>query len=186
MDIISIIAVAVSLGMDCFAVCVAAGMAVREGRILIIAKIAFLFGIFQAGMTSIGWISGTFIQSWIEPYDHWVAAILLAIIGGKMIHEGLSHAEEKKIDFHSMVVLLVLAVATSIDALAVGLSFATLQVEILFPALAIGVGAVIMSGVGFWFGDRFGAIIGSRAELIGGIVLILIGMRILGEHLITG
>lgn len=186
MDLLSIIAVAISLGMDCFAVCVAAGMAVREGRVRVIAKIAILFGIFQAGMTTIGWVGGTFIQSWIEPFDHWIAAILLAIIGGKMIQEGLSGDDERNIDFHSITVLLVLAVATSIDALAVGLSFAALQVAVFIPAIAIGIGALCMSGVGFWFGDRFGSLIGSRAEIIGGLVLILIGLRILGEHLLTG
>lgn len=184
MDLLSIVAVAVSLGMDCFAVCVAAGIAVREGRTQFIAKIAVLFGIFQAGMTGIGWLGGTFILPWIEPVDHWVAAFLLALIGGKMIQEGLSGSEEKSINFYSLSVLLVLAVATSIDALAVGLSFAALQVAMLVPVLAIGIGACIMSGVGFWIGDRFGSLIGSRAELIGGLVLILIGLRILAEHLI--
>ncbi|PKL60315.1 MAG: hypothetical protein CVV33_03320, partial [Methanomicrobiales archaeon HGW-Methanomicrobiales-4] len=124
--------------------------------------------------------------SWIEPYDHWIAAGLLALIGGKMIQEGLSEGDEKSIDFRSTTVLLVLAVATSIDALAVGLSFAVLKVEILVPALAIGIGAFLMSGAGFWVGDRFGAVIGSRAEIIGGLVLTVIGLRILVEHLLTG
>ncbi len=103
-----------------------------------------------------------------------------------MIQEGLSEGDEKSIDFRSTTVLLVLAVATSIDALAVGLSFAVLKVEILVPALAIGIGAFLMSGAGFWVGDRFGAVIGSRAEIIGGLVLTVIGLRILVEHLLTG
>lgn len=186
MDPLSIVAIAISLGMDCFAVCVAAGMAVREGRMKVIMKIALLFGLFQAGMTSLGWLGGTVIISWIEPYDHWIAAGLLAIIGGKMIQEGFSKDEEKSIDFRSTPVLLVLAVATSIDALAIGLSFAVLQVQILVPAVSIGIGAFVMSGAGFWVGDRFGSMIGSRAELIGGLVLILIGLRILAEHLTNG
>ncbi|MFH0967282.1 MAG: manganese efflux pump MntP family protein [Methanobacteriota archaeon] len=186
MDPGSIIAIAVSLGMDCFAVCVVAGIAVREGRLSFILKIALLFGLFQAGMTALGWLGGSFLISWIEPYDHWIAAGLLALIGGKMIQEGRSDGDEKSIDFRSSSVLLVLAVATSIDALAVGLSFAVLQVEILTPALAIGIGAFLMSGVGFWIGDRFGALIGSRAEIIGGLVLMVIGLRILIDHLIVG
>lgn len=182
MDLISILAVAVSLGMDCFAVCIVAGIAVREGRLPTIIKIALLFGIFQTGMTLLGWLGGTFILSLIESYDHWIAAGLLALIGGKMIQEGLSEDGEKKIDFYSSTVLIVLAIATSIDALAVGLSFAVLQVQILVPALTIGIVAFMMSCIGFKIGDRFGDIIGSRAEIIGGLVLILIGLRILAEH----
>ena len=186
MDPGSILAIAVSLGMDCFAVCVAAGLAVREGRVPVIIKIALLFGIFQAGMTAVGWLGGTFIISWIEPYDHWIAAGLLALIGGKMIQEGLSGDDKNSIDFRSTPVLVVLAVATSIDALAVGLSFAVLQTDILVPAVSIGIGAFLMSGAGFWVGDRFGAVIGSRAEILGGLVLIIIGLRILADHLMTG
>ncbi|HWQ66774.1 MAG TPA: manganese efflux pump MntP family protein [Methanospirillum sp.] len=182
MDLFSILAIAISLGMDCFAVCVAAGMAVREGRFSTIAKIAVLFGLFQTGMTALGWVGGTIIIGWIEPIDHWIAAGLLALIGGKMIQEGFSDGE-KSIDYRSIPVLLVLAIATSIDALAVGLSFAVLQVQILIPAIAIGLGAFLMSLVGFWLGDRFGSYIGSRAEIIGGLILILIGSRILLEHL---
>ena len=185
MDLLSIIAVAISLGMDCFAVCVAAGMVIQKGRMAVIFKMALLFGLFQFGMTLLGWMGGTYILSWIEPFDHWIAAGLLCFVGGKMIQEGLSD-DEKSIDFYSTPVLLVLAVATSIDALAVGLSFSVLQVQILIPSLAIGVGSVLMSCAGFWVGDRFGTFIGSRAEIIGGIVLILIGLRILAEHMITG
>ncbi len=186
MDLISVIAIAVSLGMDCFAVSIAAGIAVREGRLSVISRIAILFGLFQFGMTFLGWIGGSLIFTWIEPFDHWVAAALLGFIGGKMIQEGLSDSDEKRIDFYSVSVLLVLAVATSIDALAVGLSMAVLQVQILFPALIIGVGAVVMSGTGFWIGKRFGDHIGSKAEILGGIVLILIGLKILTEHIIGG
>ncbi len=172
--------------MDCFAVCIAAGMAVREGRFPVIMKIALLFGLFQTGMTLLGWMGGTFILAWIEPVDHWIATGLLVFIGIKMIQEGISDSDEKGIDFYSLSVLLVLAVATSIDALAVGLSFAVLQVQIVLPALIIGVGAFLMSGFGFWVGERFGDHIGSRAEILGGIVLILIGLRILAEHIFGG
>jgi len=172
--------------MDCFAVSIAAGIAVREGRFSVISRIAILFGLFQTGMTLLGWIGGSYIFVWIEPFDHWVAAILLGFIGGKMIQEGLSDHGEKKIDFYSLSVLLVLAVATSIDALAVGLSMAVLQVQILVPAFIIGIAAVIMSGTGFWIGKRFGDHIGSKAEIIGGAVLILIGLKILTEHIFGG
>ncbi len=184
MDIPEIIAIAVSLGMDCFAVCVAAGIGVREGRTAVIARLAILFGLFQAGMALSGWAGGMVILEWIEPYDHWIAAILLCVIGGKMIEEGISHREEKGIDFTSLPVVLVLAVATSIDALAVGLSLSVLHVQILYPAVFIGLGSFIMSGLGFWIGDRFGEVIGSKAEILGGLVLILIALRILIEHLI--
>ncbi len=186
MDLISVIAIAVSLGMDCFAVSIAAGITVREGRFSVITRIAILFGLFQFGMTLLGWIGGSIIFTLIEPYDHWIAAVLLGFIGGKMIQEGLSDSDEEGIDFYSVSVLLLLAVATSIDALAVGLSMAVLQVQILFPALIIGVGAVGMSGAGFWIGKRFGDHIGTKAEILGGIVLILIGLKILTEHIIGG
>jgi len=185
-DLISIIAVAISLGMDCFAVCIAAGMSVRKGRLSVILRIALLFGLFQTGMTLLGWMGGSFILTWIEPFDHWVAAILLGFIGGKMIQEGVSGSDENTIDFYSLPVLLFLAVATSIDALAVGISFAVLQVQIFVPALCIGIGAFLMSGAGFFIGERFGGHIGSKAEILGGIVLILIGLRILVEHIIGG
>ncbi|PWR71504.1 manganese efflux pump MntP [Methanospirillum lacunae] len=186
MDFISLLAIAVGLGMDCFAVSIAAGIAVRESRLSVISRIAILFGLFQTGMTLLGWAGGSFIIAWIEPFDHWIAAILLGIIGGKMIQEGLSDSDEKGIDFYSVSVLLLLAVATSIDALAVGLSLAVLKVQILIPALIIGVCAVVMSGAGFLIGERFGDHIGSKAEIIGGIVLIFIGLKILAEHIIGG
>lgn len=186
MDLSGVIAIAISLGMDCFAVCVAAGMSVREGRGAVIMRMALLFGLFQFGMTLLGWTGGMYILAWIEPYDHWIAAALLCIVGVKMIEEGLSHPEEKVIDFYSTPVLMILAIATSIDALAVGLSLSVLKVQILFPAVIIGMGSLLMSGFGFWIGDRFGSVIESRAEIIGGLVLIVIALRILAEHLITG
>jgi len=184
MDISEIFAIAVSLGMDCFAVCVAAGIAVREGRTAVITRMAILFGLFQAGMTLTGWAGGMVILEWIEPYDHWIAAILLCIVGGKMIEEGVSDREEKSVDFTSLPVVFVLAVATSIDALAVGLSLSVLHVHIFYPAAFIGLGSFLMSGLGFWIGDRFGDLIGSKAEILGGMVLIIIALRILIEHLI--
>jgi putative Mn2+ efflux pump MntP len=184
MDLFSIIAVAIGLGMDCFAVCVAAGIAVKCGRVPFIIRIALLFGFFQTAMAVLGWAGGSVLLSWIEPYDHWVASALLFFIGLKMIEEGLSDESGKVMNFHSLSVLLILAVATSIDALAVGLSLAVLQDPIFIPALVIGIGACLMSFAGFWIGDRFGSIIGSRAEIIGGGVLIIIGARILIEHLI--
>jgi putative Mn2+ efflux pump MntP len=186
MDLYGIIVIAVSLGMDCFAVCIAAGIAVREGRLAVIGKMALLFGLFQLGMTLLGWAGGMYIIRWIEPYDHWIAAGLLCIVGGKMIEEGLSHPEEKILDFYSTSVLLVLALATSIDALAVGLSLSVLKIDILVPGVIIGLGSALMSGAGFWIGDRFGSVIGSRAEIIGGLFLIIIAVRILAEHLLTG
>lgn len=186
MDFISLIAIAVGLGMDCFAVSIAAGIAVRESRLSVISRIAILFGLFQTGMTLLGWAGGSFIIAWIEPFDHWIAAILLGFIGAKMIQDGLSDSDEKGIDFYSVSVILLLAVATSIDALAIGLSLAILKVQILIPALIIGVCAVAMSVVGFLIGERFGDHIGSKAEIIGGIVLIVIGLKILTEHIIGG
>lgn len=187
MDIPSVIGISAALGMDCFAVCIAAGTHTRTGRLKMILLTAALFGLFQAGMTLAGWTGGITVSEFISSYDHWIAALLLWIIGAKMIQEGIQgdHAGEEK-SLHSIPVLLILAVATSIDALAVGLSFAILDTPILFPALVIGLGSVIMSLAGFWIGDRFGSWVGSKAEILGGIILILIGINILSEHLGTG
>ena len=183
MDLISSLSVAISLGMDCFAVCVAAGTAVRESRGVVIGKMALLFGLFQGGMTILGWMAGTSVSSWIEPVDHWIAAGLLGFVGIRMIQEGLLDDDDAAINFSSTSVLLILAVATSIDAFAVGLSFSVLAEPVLVPSLAIGVASVLMSGAGFAVGDRFGGIIGSRAEICGGLVLMVIGARVLMEGL---
>ncbi len=187
MDLPTVIGISVALGMDCFAVCIAAGTRTRTGRMKIILLTAALFGFFQAGMTLAGWGGGTTIAAFISSYDHWIAALLLWIIGGKMIQEGIrgDHVGADK-SLHSLPVLLILAIATSIDALAVGFSFAILDTPVFLPALVIGTGSVLMSLAGFWIGDRFGSWIGTRAEILGGVILVLIGINLLSMHFYAG
>lgn len=185
MDVVTILLLSVGLAMDATAVSIAGGVTVREGRARTAASLALIFGAFQAGMTLAGWYCGSLFSGYIEEFDHWIAFLLLAFIGGKMLHEGLKGEVGAAIPFDSVPVLLVLGVATSIDALAVGLSFAFLGTAILEPALAIGIVTAVLSLFGFWIGTVFGGENRSRAAILGGIILILIGFRILAEHLLA-
>lgn len=185
MDLLSVLLISVGLAMDATAVSIAGGVTVREGRARTALLLAFLFGVFQTGMTIAGWFAGTVLYSFISGIDHWIAFFLLAFVGGRMVIEGLKGEDGEEIAFGSAAVLLVLAVATSIDALAVGLSFAVLDSPILMPSIIIGVVTAILSLGGFWFGTVFGGKNRERAEIVGGIILILIGLRVLIDHLLT-
>lgn len=184
MDIIFIFAIAVGLAMDAFAVSVSAGVCEKSEKLLTSLKLALIFGGFQAGMCLVGWFGGREFSSLISDYDHWVAFILLLIIGLKMIYEGISGREERKFDLKAPAVLLILGIATSIDALAAGLSFALFDMTILVPALIIGIVTFGLSFAGVHLGGRFGDIIGKRAEIIGGCLLVFLGIKILVEGLI--
>jgi len=185
MDTLTVILLSVGLAMDATAVSIAGGVTIREGRARTAAILAILFGVFQTGMTIAGWYGGSFFSGYIEGFDHWIAFFLLAIIGGKMLHEGLKGEDGRPIPFDRVPVLLMLGVATSIDALAVGLSFAFLGTAILGPAIVIGIVTAALSLIGFWIGTAFGDRNRDRAAILGGIILILIGIRILAEHLLT-
>ena len=141
------------------------------------------FGAFQALMPLVGFLLGFKLERFIVSIDHWIAFVLLAIIGGNMIKEALSKDEEEHDASFAFKAMLPLAVATSIDALAVGISFAFLGVDIVPAALLIGITTFVLSAVGVYVGNAFGAKYKSKAELVGGVVLILIGLRILLEHL---
>lgn len=174
--------IAVGLSMDAFAVSVGKGLSVTEAKPRHALAVGIYFGGFQAAMPLIGYLLGSRFGSLITNYDHWIAFILLAAIGGKMVHE--SRTEERvpdnRFDFRAMVPL---AVATSIDALAVGVSFAFLKVDIV-PAVAfIGVVTLTLSAIGLKVGNVFGLRYRSRAELFGGIILIGMGVKILLDHL---
>ena len=184
MDIIFIFAIAVGLAMDAFAVSVSAGVCKKSCMLPVSIKLALVFGGFQAGMCILGWVAGREFSEMISEYDHWVAFFLLLLIGLKMIHEGISGTEEKEFDFTAPTVLLVLGIATSIDSLAVGLSFAFLDIDIIAPALIIGIVTLVLSLAGFYLGGRFGDVIGKRAEIIGGCILVILGVKILLEHTI--
>ena len=182
MGIISILLIAVGLAMDSLAVSISGGIVMRPFCIRQSLRLALTMGIFQGGMTLLGWLMGVSFSSYITAFDHWIAFILLGFLGGKMIYESFGE-EETTISSFSTKTLLTLGVATSIDALAVGVSMAFLKTSIYFPAFIIGFVTFALSLIGVISGYRFGQIKGINVELFGGIILIAIGVKILIEHL---
>lgn len=185
MDILSIVLIAVGLAMDAFAVSVARGIAMVRFHFVQALTIAFFFGLFQAIMPVAGWFSGMHLRHLISGIDHWVAFALLCIIGFKMIYDAVRHERtttaSKPLNF---ITLLGLAVATSIDAFAVGMSLSFLMVAIAFPAIIIGSITFVLSMSGVFAGNRLGHFFERKIELLGGILLILIGLKIVLEHLL--
>lgn len=180
----SILIIAVGLGMDAFSVAIGIATVTRTASYGPAFRLSFHFGLFQTLMPIAGWFAGMTVAPVIEGYDHWVAFGLLAYVGGKMIVE--SFREQEKIhreDPTKGLSLVMLSVATSIDALAVGLSFAFLKIPILYPSIIIGVVAFIMTMIGMVFGEKLGGLMGKKVETIGGVILIGIGVKILIEHL---
>ena len=182
MGIISILLIAVGLAMDSLAVSISGGIVMRPFCMRQSLRLALTMGIFQGGMTLLGWLMGVSFSSYITAFDHWIAFILLGFLGGKMIYESFGE-EETTISSFSTKTLLPLGVATSIDALAVGVSMAFLKTSIYFPAFIIGFVTFALSLIGVISGYRFGKIKGINVELFGGIILIAIGVKILIEHL---
>ena len=182
MGIISILLIAVGLAMDSLAVSISGGIVMRPFCMRQSLRLALTMGIFQGGMTLLGWLMGVSFSSYITAFDHWIAFILLGFLGGKMIYESFGE-EETTISSFSTKTLLTLGVATSIDALAVGVSMAFLKTRIYFPAFIIGFVTFALSLIGVISGYRFGKIKGINVELFGGIILIAIGVKILIEHL---
>ena len=182
MGIISILLIAVGLAMDSLAVSISGGIVMRPFCMRQSLRLVLTMGIFQGGMTLLGWLMGVSFSSYITAFDHWIAFILLGFLGGKMIYESFGE-EETTISSFSTKTLLTLGVATSIDALAVGVSMAFLKTSIYFPAFIIGFVTFALSLIGVISGYRFGKIKGINVELFGGIILIAIGVKILIEHL---
>lgn len=183
MGLFEIVSIAIGLSMDAFAVAICKGLATKRFTFGRMVSVGLWFGIFQALMPAVGFLLGTSFEKYIKSIDHWVAFVLLGIIGFNMIRESRS-CEDECCDDMSFKTMLLLAVATSIDALAVGISFAFLGLEsIVSPVALIGVITLVLSAVGFAIGNRFGTKYKSRAELFGGVVLILMGLKILLEHL---
>ncbi|MBR4821760.1 MAG: manganese efflux pump [Bacteroidales bacterium] len=190
MTILDILLIAVALAMDCFTVSIVSGVITRKlfwGRNL---RMALLFGFFQAAMPFIGWIAIHYFQSSVEAYDHWIAFGLLLLIGGKMILDAFNEEDEATFNPLNLGTQLTLAVATSIDALAVGISFScsgygTVQ-SLILPLAVIGLVSFIFSIAGLLLGVRFGGAVARRfkPEIIGGVILIAIGVKILLEHLL--
>ena len=182
MGFIELLLIAVGLSMDAFAVSVCKGLSVKKVGVKHAALAGLYFGGFQFLMPVIGYLLGFRFESVIESIDHWVAFVLLAFIGGNMIKESLGKAEELNDDF-GVKTMLLMAIATSIDALAVGITFAFLEVQILPAAGLIGVTTFLLSFVGIYIGNAFGTRYKSKAELAGGIILVVIGVKILLQHL---
>ncbi len=183
MSIIELFILAVGLSMDAMAVAVCKGLSVRTLKVRHAVITGLYFGGFQAAMPLIGYFLGKWFSAYIVRFDHWIAFVLLALIGANMIRESFGKAEEVNGSF-SPRAMLPMAVATSIDALAVGVTFAFLPDTNIWAAVSfIGIITFILSAVGVWIGHIFGARFKSRAELVGGIVLVLMGLKILLEHL---
>ena len=187
MGFVELLLLAIGLSMDAFAVSVCKGLCMKRLNLRQATVVALFFGGFQALMPLVGWALGTQFEQFITPVDHWIAFVLLALIGGKMLWDAFHEVDEElscpadgKLDLRELVML---AVATSIDALAVGITFAFLRVDILTSVGLIGVTTFALSIVGVAVGHRFGARYEKPATVVGGIVLILIGLKILLEHL---
>ena len=192
MNSLDIWMLAVALAMDCFTVSIVSGVIVRRWLWGMILRLAFLFGLFQAMMPFIGWLATTHFSQQLEAIDHWIAFGLLAFIGGKMIKESFANDEEEKhFNPKRLNTQLLLAVATSIDALAVGISFACTGykefAQIAYPLFVIGVVSFLFSILGYLFGVRFGKSVARKLkpELLGGIILLVIGIKILFTHLMS-
>lgn len=182
MDFPEIFFIAVGLSMDAFAVSVASGWSAGCLRVRHALRIAFFFGAFQAVMPVVGWLAGAGLRGYIAEFDHWVAFGLLSVVGLKMIYESQRLGSDERPPL-GLKMLLLLSIATSIDALAVGLSLSFLNVPIIAPALIIGLVTFVFSYTGVLVGSRFGHFFERKIEALGGLILIAIGLSILVEHL---
>ncbi len=183
MGIWELLILAIGLSMDAFAVAICKGLSVKELKVRHMVYAGLYFGGFQALMPLLGYLLGVRFQHLIESFDHWIAFVLLVLIGGNMIRESFGEEEEELNASFGPKTMLPLAVATSIDALAVGVTFAFLQVQIVPAVGFIGIITFLFSFVGVKIGNIFGTRYKSKAELVGGIILIVIGVKILLEHL---
>lgn len=187
MGFIEILLVAIGLSMDAFAVSVCKGLTMRQVNYVHALVIALFFGVFQAGMPLVGWALGSSFASYVEPVDHWVTFGLLTVVGAKMIWDACheddapeSGSAKAKLDLKELVML---AITTSIDALAVGVSFAFMKVNIVVTVFVIGITTFALSFVGVIVGNHFGARFRKPATIFGGVVLIALGVKTLLEHL---
>ena len=188
MNFLVILGIAVGLAMDTFAVATATSVALRKVTGRQIFRFAFHFGLFQAAMPVIGWFAGRSVFGYIAGWDHWLAFGLLSFVGGKALYEAFWGDEEEnetnaRQDPTKGTSLVMLSVATSIDALAVGLSFAALNVQIWYPVAVIGLVTAALTTTGMLVGSRLGARFGRRVEILGGLILVAIGINILLKHL---
>jgi len=184
MHFIEIVIIAIGLAMDAFAVSLSAGTNSETAGFRPTFRLSFHFGLFQFMMPVIGWYAGIQIANYIEDFDHWIALILLSYVGIKMIKSGFDKTGSlRKNDLSKGKSLIILSIATSIDALAIGLSLAFLKVDIWYPAVVIGIITGLLSLIGVRLGNTLGFKFGKKMEILGGIILILIGIKIVLEHL---
>jgi manganese efflux pump family protein len=184
MSLVTIILLAVALGVDAFSVAIGIGAAYARKSWSPVLRLSLAFGLFQFAMPVAGWLAGSTVVAIIAGFDHWIAFALLAFVGGKMIWEGFGKEnDEAKADQTKGLPLLILSIATSIDALAVGFSFSLLKTPILFPAVIIGIICFFMTAIGMFFGRVLAKMFGKKVEIFGGLVLIAIGVKILMEHI---
>jgi manganese efflux pump family protein len=185
LSLLEIILISIGLAMDCLAVSISCSIIKKEIRFFEALKIGLFFGFFQGLMPVIGWLLGLSFKDYILAFDHWIAFGILGFIGVKMIIESLKKSDKKELEITSLWLILNLSIATSIDALMIGVSFAFLQVSLLKTVIIIGGVTLFISMVGFRLGKSLGSVFGRSAELVGGVVLIGIGLKILIEHLIA-
>lgn len=185
MNPISLIFLALAMSTDAFAAAIGKGASLHKPRLTEALRTGLIFGVIEAITPVVGWGIGQVATRYVESLDHWIAFTLLLVLGLHMIYNGLKHedAEEEKPNQHSFLVLAVTAFATSIDALAVGVGLAFVNVNILVAALAIGLATTVMVTLGVMLGRVLGTMVGKRAEIVGGIVLMLVGATILYDHL---
>ncbi|CEJ73756.1 membrane protein [[Clostridium] sordellii] len=197
MSLVSVLLTSFALSMDAFAVSITKGMTMKNITKKIAFKIAFFFGLFQGGMPLIGWLLGISFEKYIKTFDHWIALILLSFLGIKMIYESIKENKKDEVAMDLEINglsqntstvdiktkdLLVLSVATSIDALAVGVSFAFLNISIIEVVTSIAIITFLVCFTGILIGKKIGPILKNYAEIIGGIILIFIGLNIFNEH----
>lgn len=183
MNFIEILVLSLGLAMDATAVSMTDGLINRKIKISKTLLIGFVFGFFQAMMPLLGFLFGNLFAELIESLDHWIALLLLGYLGGKMLYEGLKKETEEEVKELNIKTLLVQGVATSIDAFAVGISFATLHVNIVLAVCSIGIITMVLSIIGVWIGKKFGDLLNNKATILGGLILVGMGIKIFIEHM---
>lgn len=183
MNLAAIVLIALGLAADAFAVSISSGLRIKHIKLNKALKIALFFGVFQALMPVIGWLLGLSLGNLLSSIDHWVAFGILSCLGGKMIYESLQDKDEVKFNPLNTNTLVGLAIGTSIDALAVGTGFAVIKTSIFSIAASIGFITFFLCFIGVFIGHKFGNLFNNKIEILGGIILILIGSKILLEHL---
>lgn len=183
MNFIEILVLSLGLAMDATVVSMTDGLSNRKIKISKTLLIGFVFGFFQAMMPLLGFLFGNLFAELIESLDHWIALLLLGYLGGKMLYEGLKKETEEEVKELNIKTLLVQGVATSIDAFAVGISFATLHVNIVLAVCSIGIITMVLSIVGVWIGKKFGDLLNNKATILGGLILVGMGIKIFIEHM---